>query len=311
MRYATTITVLLAVACGAVARGDADKQPVTGVMATVNGEPLDMADLNRALIRAYGGQVAQQLIANEVVRQAVYKRGLKVSEDDVTAENERTLERMFGGVTGDAQREQLLEQLLVRRGIPRQQWEMTMWRNAALRKMAANRVEITEAELREEFEEQFGRKVLVRHIQTASLADAQMVLERLKSDEADFAELARRFSTNASAQEGGLLPPIGVKAVGLPPAIRDVALSLKRPGEITDPVQVGTTFHILKLERILPPEGADFDDVRDRLAADLREKEIRILQQRVLAELIDQADIEIVNPVLKSSQRDSLGEIQP
>ena len=271
------------------------------VMAVVNGQSLPMAKLNELLTRIHGMAIAQQLIANEVVRQAAAAEGLSVTDAEIAAENEQTLKRIFGHVSGEGDRERLLAQLLAQKGVSREQWDMTMRRNAVLRKLAEAQVTVTPDDLREQFAEQYGRKVVVRHIQTASLAEAEDVYRKLL-DGADFAELAQKRSTNASARTGGLLPPIGARAVGLPPAMRDLALSLKKPGELTEPIQIGTTFHVLKLERIIEPRDVKLEDVKVELEAEIRDRKIAAMQQSILRRLLESADIEFVNPILKAQQ---------
>ena len=280
---------------------EAAKEAAGDVMAVVNGKPLPMATLNGLLVQIHGMAIAQQLIANEVVRQAAADEGLSVTDADIAAENQRTLGRIFGQVSGEADRERLLGQLLAQKGVSREQWNMTMRRNAVLRKLAQREVAVTPDDLREQFAEQYGRKVVVRHIQTASLADAEDVYRKL-CDGADFAELAQKRSTNASARTGGLLPPIGARAVGLPPAMRELALSLKKPGELSDPIQIGTTFHVLKLERIIEPRDVKFEDVKADLETEIRDQKIAAMQQGILLRLLDSAEIQFVNPILKAQQ---------
>jgi len=123
-------------------------------------------------------------------------------------------------------------------------------------------------------------------------------------DGADFAELARRVSVNPSAAEGGLLPPIGRDSTNLPPAIVEAAMSLKQVGQITDPIQVDTAFHILKLEKIIEPQNVKLDDVKDKLTQNLRNRRLRIESQKLLQELIQAAkdgkSIQYADPVLKA-----------
>jgi parvulin-like peptidyl-prolyl isomerase len=275
-------------------------RPTTGaVMAYVNGRPIYMRPLHEMLVRAHGVEQAQQLIASELVAQAAEDQNLTASDAEIAAEHERTLERMFpDNVSGAEQRERLLEQLMVQKGVPREEWRMTMRRNVLLGKLAVPRAAVSEAELRTQFEERYGRKFVVRHIQTASLSDAQNALEQLREG-ADFAQLARKVSKSRSAATGGLLQPIGPKAPGLPPPLREAARSLKTPGEISEPIQVGTTYHVLHLERIVEAQDVKFEDVKDSLAEAVRDDKLQALKPQILAELIRRARIEYVDPILK------------
>ena len=112
------------------------------------------------------------------------------------------------------------------------------------------------------------------------------------------------MSINPSAADGGLLPPIGPDTRTVPPAIREAALAMTKVGQISDPIQVETAYHVLRLEKIHPPQDARFNDVKDALARDARARLLRAEQQKVLAELIqaarDAKSIQYVDPVLKA-----------
>lgn len=272
------------------------------VMAYVNGRAIYMNELNDFLVRSYGLSVAQQLIAGELVDQEARKKNISVTEADVQAEIDGMLGQVFAGVSEDQQRKQLLEQMLVQRNISHKQWELIMRRNALLRKLAAPTIAaVTDEELRKEFGSRYGRKVEVRHIQAASLAEAQQIRKLAETE--DFATLAKKHSKNLSAKDGGLLPPIGEDTPTVPPAIRQAAVALKKVAEVSHPIQVGTTFHVLRLERIIEPQDADFADVKDELAAELHRRRIYSTQQQLLLQLIREAKrtgkIEYVHPVLK------------
>jgi len=268
------------------------------VMAYVNGKPIYMETLQKLLLRSHGLKSANQLIGLELVRQAAEKANITITDRDVENEIDRKLKQAFGEVLAGEQRERMLKQLLTRFNIPRPQWELSARMNAYLAKLAAPRITVSDTELRDEFGRQFDRKVVVSHIETATLIRAQQVLKDLEAG-ADFAKLAFKHSTNPSGKNGGLLPPIGAKTEGVPRAIKQVALAMKSVGELSDPIQVGTTFHILKLEKIIPPQNARLADVKDKLDKDIRERKLRQLQPQILRELIGKTRVEFADPILK------------
>jgi len=273
--------------------------PGRDVMAYVNGEPIYMDQLTELLVSGYGMSVAQQLVANEIVRQEAKRKNVSVTDAEVEAEHQRTMDAMFGTVNDANQRQRLLQQLLRRNNVSREQWRMTMRRNALLAKLAVNQVRVTEDDIKVEFDRRYERKVEVQHNQTATLADAQTVLRDLASG-TEFTALVTKYSIGPSADQAGLLTPFGAKDTGTPPALRQVALSMKTIGEVSDPIQVGTAFHILKLLRIIPPKNVKYEDVRATLAAEVSKKKAVALQQDILQILIRGAKLQYVNPVLKS-----------
>ncbi|MCK4602063.1 MAG: peptidylprolyl isomerase [Phycisphaerae bacterium] len=277
-----------------------EKPANSEVMAYVNGEPIYMSRLTDILIRGYGRGISQQLVATELVRQAVRAEGATATDADIQAESDRTLKGIFGEVPESDQRERLLRQFQARSRITGEQWELIIRRNAMLRKLAERQVAVTDEQLREAFGQRYGRKFVVRHIQVGSLDEAQKMLKTL-DEGADFAELARKHSAHPSGRDGGLLPPISDKTPGV---IGQATRAMKKKGEISDPILVGEAFHILKLEEIIEPKDVKFEDVRDELAAAVREESIAVLQRRIMIDLVRNAQkegqIKYVNPVVKA-----------
>jgi len=289
--------------------GAASEAPLAdaGVMAYVNGKPVPMETLHEVLLKGPGPKFARELVRHEMVRQAAEERGIEVTEADLKAEHEWFLEVAFPAIPEPEQRERALGQLLAGRDVSREQWDMSIRTAALLRKLAEPLVQVTDEEAREEFGRRYGRQVVVRHIQLANLREAQRVKDM--TEQVEFEQLARTYSLNPSAKQGGLLDPIGV-STKLPAALeglRKVALSLRTVAEISDPVQIGTTFHILKLEKIVEPKEVDFEDVADELREDLRQREIRVGQKEVLERLIRDAKVEYVHPALRSAAAPASG----
>jgi parvulin-like peptidyl-prolyl isomerase len=272
------------------------------VMALVNGKPILMAPLYEVLVRGQGLEMAQQLVVNEIVSQEATRRGLDANDGDVQAEHKRLLADVFPSVSEFEQRERMLAQLLSERGWSRVRWELICRRNALLRKLAEPNAIVTEELIRAEYADQAGRKVEVRDIVVESLDAAEKVLKELR-DKVPFEELAKKYSKHSSAASGGLLPPMTRAAPpGAPDpisAIRQVAFSLKEPGEVSEPVKEGYTFHLLQLVRYIEPDSAPFEAARGKIRAELQERLIRQWSQRVLMDLMNAAKVQFVDPTLR------------
>ena len=268
-------------------------------MAVVNGRPIDMAKLHEVLVHAYGMPIAQQLVGLELARQAVEERGLTVTEEDIQKEHRMTIRQSFKGIASPAKDEELLDHILAQKNMSRQVWRVIMHRNATLRKLAPKNIEVTEAEIRAQFGQRYGRKAVVRHIQTVTLADAQKVKE-LADKGIDFTLLVTKYSTNESRKNGGLLPPIGPDTAQVSPAMRQTALAMTKVGEISSPIQTDTKFHVLRLEKIIEPKTAKYIEAKPKIAAAIREQRIRLFQNNMLKQLIGRAKIHFVDPILKA-----------
>ena len=275
------------------------------VLATVNGRPLYVSQLHGLLVDAYGEEMAGQLVATEQVRQELVRQKMTITDAEVQAEHERTMARELKGLD-PSQHEKVLSRLLQQKGIARQQWDLIIRRNAMLRKLAGPQVKITDAELEAEFAEQLGRKVVVRHIQTESHGQAQRLLDKLRREGADFAELARKYSRNQTAKDGGLLPPIGPNSPrSIPAAMRQVAWAMQKVGQISDPVQVETAFHILKLDKIIPPQPGKLEAVRAAVTAALRERQGLAIQVGIMRRLTARDKIRYVHPKLRTRAQEA------
>ena len=281
------------------ATAPADRPTGGEVMALVNGKCLYMDDLQDLLLASHGPAISWVMITCEVTDQQAAAGNLTVSEEDVRAEEDLLMGEFFDFVPDVQQRYKLRAQDLARRNISPRQWKMMLRRNALLRKLAAPRVTVSEAELAQEFEETYGAKVVVRHIQTASLREVEDVLAKLRAGE-DFADLAKRLSANSTARDGGLLPPIGKTSRLVPPIIAKAAWALTKPGELSAPVQVGTAYHVLRLEKIVQAAAVAFANVKDKVAASAKTRKTQAAMNDLLRELTQAAKIDYVNPVLRA-----------
>jgi parvulin-like peptidyl-prolyl isomerase len=278
-------------------------------MARVNGQVLPMTDLHAALVADYGLPIAQQFIADAVVRQALEAQELpvEVTQEDIDRETVRAMSRLFTfeQEMTDEQRDALLRQFLAKNNYTRRQWTQTMARNARLARLAKPRVTVTEDDLRDEFLRQFEGRLRVRHIQVPTLDKAMEVMDKLQAGDADFAAVALEYSTHADAKDGAWLPEIRTNGPtqDVPTSISQAALALQQPGDVSNPVQAGTNYHILKLEEILPPVDAKFQDVKPLLEPIVRSRRISQLQQAILQQLIREAEIEFLNPSLRTQDQ--------
>ena len=106
---------------------------------------------------------------------------------------------------------------------------------------------------------------------------------------ADFAELAKKYSDDTRAEEGGLWRPRNPDALAAPyDVLAPKAKSLQR-GEVAGPIEATGHFFILKVEEKQERSYRRLDDVQDEVRKD-------ILYRRRLA-VIDELDAEVVRQV--------------
>lgn len=131
--------------------------------------------------------------------------------------------------------------------------------------------------------------VHARHILLKSKEEAESVLEKLNNG-ADFAEMAKEFSTGPSGPNGGDLNYI-VKGQTVA-EFENVAFSLK-VGEISGVVETQFGYHIITVEDIKPESIVAFEDAKEQIKANLIESKKQESWAKFVEELKASAKIEI------------------
>jgi parvulin-like peptidyl-prolyl isomerase len=179
-----------------------------------------------------------------------------------------------------------LQMLQTERNITPEQYRRDIiWPTLALQHLASDRLQVTDEELQQEFEAEYGAKVQVRMIATANEAKAKALLAKAKAKPDEFGILAKNESEDPnSAAARGLIPPVR-KHIG-DPTVEKVCFALQ-PGEISSIVPVAGQYLIFKCEKQLPAaqispqyRQAAFDRLKDRITdRNLRQASTEIFQQ--------------------------------
>ncbi|MBU0718222.1 MAG: peptidyl-prolyl cis-trans isomerase [Planctomycetes bacterium] len=276
-------------------------------IATVDGWPIARHRVVDLLVRSHGVGVLEQLIVLDAAERAAEEMGLAVTQADVDREYRRALERLANPVSAiapdsfdPASAERLLEEVLSRRDISREEYLLAIRRNAVLRLIVEAELIIDSEQISAEYERLYGQRVQVRHIQLATIAEVGRVQERLAAGE-EFATVAGTHSANeASAQVGGLLAPFSEHDAEVPAALRNAAFALK-PGELSDAVRVGEWYHLLQLVAVLPAEDVALEQVREPVQRSLRERLAEPAMRERYDRLFREADVVIYDPVLREA----------
>ncbi len=299
---------------------DAETQPAAGQVddsqpiAVVNGEPLSQSLLVSRLIESHGLGQLEQMIVLAVARQKATKLGLKITPADVRAMHQEALKRLATPVIDPQARvldpreaQRLLDEFLAAKNVSRSEWDSRMEQKAYLRKIAEAEVAkttITDDMLRNEYDQDYGEKVQIRHIQVGSLAAAARVRALLTANK-DFELVARQMSENQiTAAQGGLARPFTRNDPGVTPLLREAAFKLKT-GEVSEAIRDGNAYHIIRLERRFPASDIGFTNVdRNELRGKLIERLVQQREQDLEAELFQSAVVDIRNDELARQYRE-------
>jgi peptidyl-prolyl cis-trans isomerase SurA len=191
-------------------------------------------------------QVTEKLIIEELQLQMADRAGVRISDAELNltlsrlaANNQLSLEEfvVFVEENGDSY-EDLREQMRREMRIQRIQ-----------RGRVNSSIDITEKEFEsflatDETLSALDPELLVRQILVKNLSTANEIIELLDNG-SDFAEIAKEKSISSNAQTGGLLN--WRKAVDMP-ELFEKSLANQSIGFISEPLESGSGYHILKLE---------------------------------------------------------------
>lgn len=271
----------------------APAQPEARPAALLNGGALDWGSLQRPLVEASGGQVLQEVVLGRLLDQELAKRGQTVAQPQIEQER-RMLMTTLDSDPNQAAR--LLEAVRKRRGLGEQRFAALLRRNAGLRMLVQGEVQVTDALLRQAYEEGYGPLYVVRLITVNSLDQAGEVVRRARAGDS-FIDLAVELSTDSSAKQGGLLPAISPADATYPQALRTLLPKLKA-GEVSDPLALETGFAVVRLERKIEPVPVEFESVKNELTERVRRQVEQGLMQRKARELLNQAEVLVLDPAL-------------
>ena len=283
-------------------------------VALIDGVPVGFDELRPVLIEAAGATALEERVLDRQLEREGLRLGITLTEADLAAERVRLAE-VFAttGVApeGDsASVERALERVRRERGLGDERFAGLIRRSAMLRRLVRDEVQISPAAVEQAYELRYGERLRTRVIVVPTAGDAARVIERARAGE-PFDRLAIELSTDASASAGGLVGPINAADPTWPAAIRSAAAGLG-VGELSPPVGVEKGYAVLCLEERLtsPADRPAPAAVADDLSREVRLRQERLLMDRTARRLLEQAEVSVVDPVLRRTweQRGRRGE---
>jgi parvulin-like peptidyl-prolyl isomerase len=267
---------------------------VPEIVAEVNGDKINRNSLAAECLQLHGTDELQELIGNTLIRIECEQQKITITAVEINDEILRQAQAV--SITSD----ELLQTIEERRGMsPEQYRQDVVWRLVALKKLAGQRLVITDAELRKEYEKTYGPAVKVRQIVLASRAEAEAVLAAVRQNPETFASVAKNLSIDPVTQPlGGILYPIRRHSYN--PEVENILFALKQ-GEISSVVDFPLGhFSIYKCEEHLQPHDVDLTAVRQQLRFQMQNIKLPQIANEVFRDLQSRAQVQIVfgNPAL-------------
>lgn len=320
------------------AAGEARPEVIEKVVAKVNGSIITLSEFqSRQLaaaqaarvdpstvsqfLRQNNARILQDAIDDVLVMQKAEDAGIKAPSqyvdeaiDTIKKDNNLTSEEQF-------------QDALAREGLTvselRQNVERSIVRRMIMERDIRPRVEVSESELKAEYEKLKGteftkpatvtlQEIVVKEDQ-GGLALAKEIVSRAKAGE-DFQALARQYSTAASKANGGELGQIAEN--DMHPDLRKLTAALS-VGDVSEPTSVEGGYRILRVLAKTSGSTTPFDAARsrvqDRLMMDRFEKEyaayLAELRKTAQVELrVREVPLQLTGPIPEGSLLETLGE---
>jgi len=289
--FAILFVLLVALPVAAVAQAAPQQPPrkPLEVLAVVNGQQVTRQQIANECMRRFGEDVLESIVNKMLVLEQCQRNGIQITEQDVNDDIVEKAKKF--GMSG----ERYVQLICSRRQITVDRLKNDIiWNELALRRLAAAHTQVSEAEIQQRLEFEFGQKIQVRQITVDVESKARELFAAVSANPEDFGKLAKDHSIDPnSASVRGLLPPIRRNS-GLP-EFEDVAFGLE-PGQVSDVFSLGNTFVILKCERIFPAmelTGEQLAEAKERVREGLSKEKLAESATKMFKKM--QQSVELVN----------------
>lgn len=261
------------------------------VVAKVNDVEITKDELYNQLVAQNGEAALNALIAEKIMVAEVEAKEITVTDEEIQ-ENINEMTDYYGG-------EEEMNNALTQYNLTLDDMKENITTNLQLQKVLEPYVEITDEEIQEyfttnkEYLDQ-AEEVKASHILVETKETADEVKEKLNGG-ADFADLAKEYSTDTSnSQSGGSL---GYFGKGQMVAEFDEKAFSMKVDEISDPIQTQFGYHIIKVEDHKEAKEATLDEVKEDIKKSIFQDKMGDAYNTWFTEMLEQ--YEITNNLIK------------
>jgi len=268
-------------------------------LAVVNGKPITRHQIANECMRRFGEDVLEDIVNKMLVMDACKKNGIVITEQDVNNEIAKSAKKL-GWST-----ERYIKTITENKKFTVDQMKNDhVWHSLAIRRLAAQKMQVSDSEIDERLEFEYGAKVQVRQIVVDSVQKAQQIHAQASANPELFEKLAKQFSLDQNTNAlGGLLPP--VRRNSRLPELENVAFNLA-PGQVSNVFNVAEMFVILRCEQHFPAEELSPQQitfVRQTLSEDISKGKMRTAAIELFQQMQETAEIVNVMNDPKLSQQ--------
>ncbi|WP_203527698.1 peptidylprolyl isomerase [Clostridium thermarum] len=219
------------------------------------------------MVQQNGEAALNSLIADKILELEAKNQNITVTQEEIKKEVDDMIEENGG--------EEYFNQVLEYYGYTIDEMKSNVEKNLMIKKLLEPTIEITENEMKKYFEENkesfnVEEQVNASHIIVETEETAKEVKEKLNAG-GDFAELAKEYSTDASASTGGNLGffPRGQMVK----EFEDAAFALE-VGQISDIVKTEFGYHIIKVIEKKEAKEANYEESKQEIRKALLEDKL-------------------------------------
>src|SRR5699024_7711485 len=220
-------------------------------------------------------------VLRDLVTVKVLEGKYDVTDEDVEEELEDLKEQV-----GES-----FEDVLAQQGLTEDDLKEDIRRNLLQQQAISEGIDVSDEEI-EEYYEHMKTEIKARHILVEDEETAEKVEKKLDKGE-DFADLAKEYSTDSSAENGG---DIGFFTVGqMVPEFEEAAYKLDKK-EVSEPVQSEFGYHIIEVldKKEAEDDVGSLEDNEEEIRDILVERKVDPEEvQEKIQKLIDDAKIKI------------------
>jgi foldase protein PrsA len=266
-----------------------------GNVASVNGQAISRADLDRKLeSSAAAKQALQQMVQQTLLDQYARDKKVDVSQAEIDKRENEIKAKYPAGQ---------FDTMVKQQGYTEQDVQNILKGQIVLEKAVAPQIHVSESDIKAYFDKNHAvfdkpEQVKARHILVADPNLAKQVLAKLKAG-GSWDALAKQYSQDPSSKDkGGELGYFGRGQ--MVPQFQDAAFAAK-VGQIVGPVKSPFGYHIIQVEDKKPAQKATFASAHDQIKTQLTQQQQGQAAPAFVQSLRQSAKIEVYDDRYKDA----------
>lgn len=265
------------------------------------GENYDQSEEIKENLKQVKLQTINEMTVIEALIQEADKLKVTPSEEELNKEINKNIEdiKTAQGIKDDA----AFKEFLQSQGLTEESFKKILRQNAiiqALQNELTKSATVEDKEIQEyynKFKDKYPKdtnnptKLTLSHILVSDESLAKSIKDQLDKG-ADFAELAKKYSTDGTKDSGGSLGEVPTINHNYDQDFMDAAMQLKE-GEVSAPVKTQFGYHLIKVNKRVDAPLKTFGEAKEDIKTELLNKKKDSIWNQKLKEIKENANIKI------------------